>query len=93
MAQKWRAHQIDDGVILVENDERSVYVRGAHCVVCAYVEVLSKHGGDVDLRGLHRYSCFSFLRAVVRALRTGGEIPDGETRGETGGVRDSVAHA
>jgi hypothetical protein len=39
---------------------------GGHCPACVYVELVTKYGGNVDLRGLRRYhQCYEFLRMLV----------------------------
>ena len=69
----WTAHQITDQSLLLEHpDHKNVYMRGYHCLACAYSDVVSKYGGDVDLRGLHRYhKCYEFLRMLVMNWRQG----------------------
>lgn len=73
----WRAHDVDGRGYYMENaDGPNIHLTHAHCKACAYVTVLQEHGGDVDLRGLHRYGkCFGFLRMIVRLVRR-GEVAD-----------------
>lgn len=52
---KYRAIKIDDATYYVENGEVSEYVRSAHCKCCALANMILMHGGQADLRGLHRY--------------------------------------
>lgn len=53
----------------VDNGDRAFHTN-AHCMCCALVEALSKHGGDVDLRGLHRYGmCYQWLVVTAKAIR------------------------
>lgn len=42
----------------------------AHCLACAKTEVLSRYGGQVDLRGWHMAAsmCGAFLRATAKAV-------------------------
>ncbi len=49
-------------------------IAGAHCLACAKVDVLSRWGGRVDLRGHHTTMCDAFLlvmQAIVEAERKG----------------------
>ena len=79
----WTAHKIDDAVWLMESEERNVYVRSAHCLACAYADVVTEYGGNVNLRGLYSHSrCYSFLRMLVLNGRSNtGLQATGETRG------------
>jgi hypothetical protein len=67
MSGLWKAKAIDDDTYYVENDERSTYVRNAHCKCCALAEAVGQYGGKVDLRGLHRYGiCYQFVAVLSR---------------------------
>ena len=71
--QRWRAIDIG-GTIACESVSKTEYRSGAHCKACALVDVITKYGGDADLRGLHRYGpCYQFLAVVVKQSRDGAE--------------------
>lgn len=66
------------GELVLDNGERTEYVRGEHCKACALVKVIVKHGGDTDLRGLSAYGmCYQMLAVTVRASRD-PELAEGE---------------
>jgi len=37
----------------------------AHCLACAKADILTQHGGEVDLRGHSKGNCSAFLRAMA----------------------------
>jgi hypothetical protein len=45
----------------------------AHCLACAKVEILTRYGGKVDLRGWHmaKGSCGAHLLVIQRAIEQG----------------------
>lgn len=49
------------GQRIVNEEVESVEVR-AHCLACAKVEILSRHGGYIDTRGWHKQgTCGAFM--------------------------------
>ena len=66
---QWRATDIGSAFYM-DSSARSEQIKGAHCAACAYADVITKYGGDVDLRGLSRYGpCYEFLAVLVRQER------------------------
>lgn len=66
---RWYATDIGSEFVL-SNGQRTEYVRSEHCKACALVKVISKYGGDADLRGLSAYGmCYQMLAITVRASR------------------------
>ena len=51
----------------VGDNIETVYLN-SHCLQCAKVDLLAKHGGRVDLRGSHSTPDGLFLRAVQAAV-------------------------
>ena len=51
----------------------------AHCLACAKVEILTRYGGKVDLRGWHRAhdTCGFYLLAVQRGMEADESSPAG----------------
>lgn len=67
---KWQITDIGTEFV-ADNGDRTVYLRGEHCRACALVKLLLEHGGDVDMRGLHRYGiCADMLAITAHAGRT-----------------------
>ena len=66
----WHIKPISDWELYAEDGYRAEHITGSHCLCCAYTELVQEYGGNVDLRGLHRYgSCFQFLSVIVRQER------------------------
>lgn len=69
--ERWRAIDIG-GAIACESTSKTEYSKSAHCKACALADVITKYGGDADLRGLHVYGpCYQFLAVIVRQSRRG----------------------
>jgi hypothetical protein len=63
--------EVYPGTRVAESSEgHTEYVSHAHCLACAYMRVILRHGGDCDLRGLHRYGeCYGILALTVYGNR------------------------
>ena len=66
--RKWYVKKIPyENTYYCEDGTQTVNISNQCCGACARLELISKHGGYVDLRGLYRYGiCFSFLSAMNR---------------------------
>lgn len=70
----WYIKKIYHNTWYAEDGRRSEYISNSHCKCCALSELISKRGGNVDLRGLSRYgTCYQFLAVLVRSMRD--EVP------------------
>lgn len=70
MSNTWHIKEIDHNCFYCEDGHRTEQISGAHCPACVYAELVTKYGGNVDLRGLYRYhSCYQFLAVLVRQER------------------------
>lgn len=66
----WHIKEISPVEYFCEDGQRSLSVTNEHCPACVYAHLVTKYGGNVDLRGLHRYhNCFPFLSTLVAQER------------------------
>lgn len=69
--EKWHISELFPQHFIAErivNDLTEYYEIHAHCLACAKIDILTEHGGEVDMRGWHNQGICGLLLKAMESI-------------------------